>query len=474
MVAFASQGHINPMLRLGKHLQNKGLHVTLATTEIFRHRFFKHNQSTTTDQIPDIPSISGIDILFFSDGFSLDYDRKANLDKYMETLAKFGSKNVSNLITSLACDKTRPKKISCLINNPFIPWVADVAKELSIPCAMLWIQPCTLLAIYHRFQSNPNDFPTKQNLEKSVKIPGLPLLQPCDLPSFVLPSNSFLGLTKTFFETIQNLHKLKWVLANSFYELEKDVISNYISTFVTIRTVGPLVPPKLLEDKIHDDHDKNNFIGITMWKSDDKCLEWLNKNDPKSVIYVSFGSLIVHSREAMDRIATALRNTKRPFLWVVKPPDNPVQEGAGELPKGFIQETKEQGLVVNWAPQHLVLTHEAIGCFLTHCGWNSVLETISVGVPIIAYPMWTDQPTNAKLLVDVLGIGLRVWPNKDGLVESEMIQECIEEIMGGPKGVEIWAKSNEWKGLARNSVKNGGSSDRNIQEFIDEIIGINS
>lgn len=476
MVSFSSQGHINPMLRLGKHLLDKGLHVTLAVTETFRDRLMKHHQSSiaaaaaaTTTTTNQNPSISGIDIVCFSDGLSLEYDRKNNLDTYMDTLAKFGPINLTKLITSLSCDTTSPKKFSCIINTPFLPWVVDVAAQVGIPCGMLWIQPCALFAIYHGFYNNVIDFPTEENPEKSVKLEGLPLLQTCDLPSFVLPSNPFGSIAKAIFETLKNIPKFRWVLANSFYELEKEVI-DAMSRFVKIKAVGPLVPSTLLGE----DHKGSDFVGIDMWKADDKCIEWLDQKGPNSVIYVSFGSLVVLSKKQMEGIATALRKTKRPFLWVVKPSDYPEPEGAGEVPEGFLDEIKEQGLVVPWCPQSLVLSHKSTACFLTHCGWNSILETVSVGVPIIGYPMWTDQPTNAKLVVDLLGVGLRVWPNDDGIVGSEAIEECIEKIMDGPQAIDIQGKALELKSLARDALADGGSSNQNIQEFFDDIIGISS
>lgn len=173
LVAFAAQGHINPMLRLGKRLASKGLDVTLATTEPARELH------------PSTTSIGGIHLEFFSDGLPLDYPRTSNMDYFMDSIIKFGPPNLTTLI------QNHPKKFSCIINNPFVSWVADVAAELRIPCAMLWIQPCTLYAIYYRFYNKLNSFPTVTDPDMSVKLPGLPQLLKEDLPTFVLPSNPF-------------------------------------------------------------------------------------------------------------------------------------------------------------------------------------------------------------------------------------------------------------------------------------------
>ncbi|XP_059647833.1 UDP-glycosyltransferase 84B2-like [Cornus florida] len=460
MVAFSAQGHINPMLRLAKRLLSKGLHVTLATTEIARQRMLSSSATTTTAMADN--SIAGISLAFFSDGLSLDYDRKTNLDHYMDTLAKFGHINLSTIIHNHT--QSHGRKFSCIINNPFVPWVADVAAEHEIPCAMLWIQPCTLYSIYYRFYNNLNQFPTLTNPDMSIELPGLPLLHTQDLPSFVLPSNPLSTFPKLFTELFQNMKKLKWVLANSFYELEKDVIES-MSELCPIKPIGPLVPSTLLGE------DEETDAGIEMWKSEDSCIEWLNQQEPKSVIYVSFGSIVVLSAKQMESIAIGLMNTKRPFLWVVKASDYQVKDGDGQFPLGFNEETKDRGLIVSWSPQIKVLSHPSVACFLSHCGWNSMLETITAGVPVIAYPQWTDQPTNAKFISDVLRIGVRLRPNQDEGVTDEEVTKCIEKIMVGPSSEEFKKNMAELKMAAREAVASGGSTDRNIQWFVDEIIG---
>ncbi|KAJ6716563.1 GLYCOSYLTRANSFERASE-RELATED [Salix koriyanagi] len=402
MVALSSQGHINPMLRLGKRLVNKGLHVTLATTEFTRRRMLK---SSTINPTASSISISGVQVRFFSDGQNLDYDGKVNVDSYMENLANFGAISLSNLI-----------------------------KE---------------------------HFP---NPEMSVELPGLPLLRAEDLPSYFLPSNPFGSLPKLLSDMFQNMKKYKWVLGNSFFGLERDAIES-MADLCPISPIGPLVPPSLLGED--EDHDSGT---VEMWKRDDTCIEWLNKEAPSSVIYVSFGSISVLSAKQMECIAKALKNSSRPFIWAVKQPSLPEPDGAGQLPLGFLEETKDQGLVVSWSPQTKVLAHPAIACFITHCGWNSMLETIAAGVPVIAYPQWTDQPTNAKLIADIFRNGLRLRANQDGIVSNEEVEKCIREIMDGPKSVELKSNARELRVAAREAVAGAGSSDKNIQLFVDEII----
>lgn len=433
MVAFAAHGHMNPMLRLGKRLVSKGINVTFAVNEYGR------------DLIVNSPAFAGIHLEFYSDGLSLDADRKTSMDLFMESICKYGPVSISALIQTIGVEK-----FSCIINNPFVPWVADVAAELEIPCAMLWIQPCMLYAIYYRFYNNLNLFPTSTNPNMSVELPGFPLLASEDLPSFILPSNTSGPFPKLLAELFQNMNKIKWVLGNSFYELEKDIIDS-MKNVHPIRPVGPLVPSTLLLGE----NDQNLHK--------DKCIEWLDHQKNSSVIYISFGTIIEFSTKEMEVVAKCLKKTKLKFLWAVK-------KGEELLPLGFPEEIKDQGLIVKWSPQVEVLGHPSVACFLTHCGWNSLIETITAGVPVIAYPKWTDQPTNAKL-IDILHVGVRLRPGQDGELSGEELEKCIEEIMVGPSSEEYKKNAAELKQEAREAMAHGGSSDRNIQWFVDEIKG---
>ncbi|XP_042475405.1 UDP-glycosyltransferase 84B2-like [Macadamia integrifolia] len=458
MVAFSAQGHMNPMLRFGSRLVAKGLHVTLATTDCARDRILKSLSSTT------IVDDKKIRLEFFSDGLSVDFDRLSHMDHFMDSIGKFGPINLSKLINDLSGDAHRPK-FSCIIGNPFVPWVADVAAQHNIPCALLWIQPCALFAIYYRFYNQLNSFPTQPNSDSVVHLPGLPPLQTTDLPSFVLPSNTFGSFPKLLSNLFQSyMNKFKWVFGNSFYELEKDVVES-MAELCPIRPVGPLVPSTLVGLVEGGD------IEVDMWKPEERCIEWLDRKPVSSVIYVSFGSILVLSEKQMGNIAMGLKNSDRPFLWVVKPQDNTKPVG---LPAGFLEETEDRGLVVPWCPQTKVLDHPAVACFMSHCGWNSTLETVAAGVPMIAFPQWTDQPTNAKLIVDVFKMGVRVEPDPDGTVSKEEVERCIDEITKGPKSEELKRKAVHWKEASKMAVAEHGSSDRNIQIFVDEIVGKHS
>lgn len=140
-----------------------------------------------------------------------------------------------------------------------------------------------------------------------------------------------------------------------------------------------------------------------------------------------------------------------------------------KLPTNFVSETSEKGLVLSWCNQLQVLAHAAVGCFVSHCGWNSTLEALSCGVPMVVVPKWSDQTTNSKFIADVWGVGVRAKVDGDAIFTAEEIGKCIREVMEGERGKEIRKNSLKWKELAREAVDEGGSSDKNIDDFVKQL-----
>lgn len=169
----------------------------------------------------------------------------------------------------------------------------------------------------------------------------------------------------------------------------------------------------------------------------------------------------------MEEISKGLIDIGKPFLWVIKENEKGKED---EKKIGRIEELEKIGKIVSWCSQLEVLKHPSLGCFVSHCGWNSILKNLACGVPVVAFPQWTDQMTNAKQIEDVWKSGVRVNVNEDGFVESEEMKKCIELVMnGGEKGEELRKNAEKWKELAREAVKEGGSSHKNLKAFIDEV-----
>lgn len=225
-----------------------------------------------------------------------------------------------------------------------------------------------------------------------------------------------------------------------------------------MKAVGPTVPSMYMDKRLQED----STYGINIFKPiTDSCLNWLNRQKVRSVIYVSFGSLAKLSVDQTQELAYALKTVNKPFLWVVRASEE------DKLPENFINETCEKGMVVSWCPQLEVLSHRALGCFVTHCGWNSTLEALSLGIPLVAMPQWADQSTNAKFVEDVWEIGVRAQVDEEKeLVRQEEIVRCVRHIMEGKGRERIRMNVMEWQENAMDAVDIGGSSDRNIDEFV--------
>ncbi|ESQ46245.1 hypothetical protein EUTSA_v100004361mg, partial [Eutrema salsugineum] len=332
-----------------------------------------------------------------------------------------------------------------------------VAAAYNIPCAILWIEACGAFSVYYRYYMKTNAFPENlEDLNQTVELPGLPLLEVGDLPSFLLPSSGS-HFNSLMVEFVDCLKDVKWVLVNSFYELESEIIES-MSGLKPMIPIGPLVSPFLLgadeEDKTLD--GKN----LDMWKSDEYSMEWLT-----SVVYISFGSLLKSSETQVKSIATALRNRGVSFLWVIRPKEK------GENVDVLQEMVKEgQGIVIEWGPQERILSHVAISCFVMHCGWNSTVETVVTGVPVVAYPSWIDQPLDTRLLVDVFGIGVRMRNDTvDGELKVEEVERCIEAVTEGSAAADMRRRATELKYAARSALAPGGSSARNLDSFIADI-----
>ena len=202
--------------------------------------------------------------------------------------------------------------------------------------------------------------------------------------------------------------------------------------------------------------------------------EWLDTKIDSSVVYISFGTLAVLSKKQLVELCKALIQSRRPFLWVITDKSyrskEDGEEKEEEVISSFREELDEIGMVVSWCDQFRVLKHRSIGCFVTHCGWNSSLESLVAGVPVVAFPQWTDQMTNAKLLEECWRTGVRVVEKKEGeevVVESGEIRRCIEEVME-EKSEEFRGNAARWRDLAAETVKEGGSSFKHLKAFVSE------
>ncbi|XP_010672458.2 UDP-glucose flavonoid 3-O-glucosyltransferase 7 [Beta vulgaris subsp. vulgaris] len=363
----------------------------------------------------------------------------------------------------------------CIVSDYLYPWTVDVAHKLGIP-RLAFSGGCFFnnCVCFNLEKYRPHDHVLSENQE--FVVPNLPdeiVLTRSQLQDIVKGDTKFNQL----FERIRQAEMNSFgVLMNSFYGLESHY-ANYFKNEMGINSwhIGPLF---LFNKPILD--EKTTIEGQS-------CLDWLNSKVSNSVLYICFGSLTRFTKSQLIEMASALKDSGCSFIWVLgkvlKSNESKDQNKEEEwwLPNWFEDNMKEtnDGLVIRgWAPQAMILEHRAIGGFLTHCGWNSILEGVCAGVPLITWPVFADQFYNEKLVTQVLKIGVEVgnmvwkaWAiDETEIVEKEKIKIAIKRVMGeGKEGEEIRKKVKEFSELAHKAVKEGGSSYNDVKALFEVI-----
>ncbi|KAG9156472.1 hypothetical protein Leryth_019982 [Lithospermum erythrorhizon] len=439
VLPYPSQGHINPLLQLAKRLVSKGAKATLATTRY------------TVESI----NVANVSVEAISDGFDAGgFTDARGEDVYLKAFKDSGSRTLSNVIEKY--HKTS-FPVTCVIYDSFLPWALDVARQYGIYGGAFFTNSATVCSIFCYLHHGKLSLPVNPSNDKPLVLPGLPPLNAKDLPSFIKKPESNPAYLRMKLSQYTNLDDTDFILCNTFQELEGEV-EKAISNMWPAKFIGPMVPSAYLDDRIEGDKG----YGASLWKpSSEECINWLQGKQQKSVVYISFGSMVSLTSKQMEEMAWALEASRLSFLWVVR------ESALGKLPERFIDSTRGQGLVVSWCNQLEMLDHPAIGCFVTHCGWNSTLEGLSLGVPMIAIPQWADQLTDAKFIEEIWGIGSRPKEDEFGIVRADELLLCLKDVMvEGRRSEGIRRNAKKWKQLAKEAVSEGGSSDKNIDEFV--------
>ncbi|CAK9171965.1 unnamed protein product [Ilex paraguariensis] len=278
-----------------------------------------------------------------------------------------------------------------------------------------------------------------------------------DIPSFIRTTNPDDYMLNFVVYVMERAKKASAIILNTFDELEHDAIDALSSILPPIYSIGPL---HILQNQINDNNLK--LLGSNLWKEEPECLEWLDSKDPKSVVYVNFGSITVMTPNQMVEFAWGLANSNQTFLWVIRP--DLVTGDLAVLPLEFVEETKDRGLLASWCPQENVLCHPAIGGFLTHSGWNSTLESINAGVPMICWPFFAEQQTNCWYCCTKWGIGMEI----DNDAKRNEIEILVRELMGGERGKEMKNKALDWKQKAEDATT--GSAYAILEKMINQVL----
>ncbi|XP_057794565.1 7-deoxyloganetin glucosyltransferase-like [Salvia miltiorrhiza] len=461
-IPFPAQGHVNPMLKLAKLLHNHDFHITFVNTEYNHRRLLKARGADALHGLPSFRFETIPDGLPPSDTADATQDIPSLCESTTTTcLAPF-----KRLIARLnAADDAPP--VSCIVSDGVMSFTADAAAELGLPEVLFWTTSACGFYAYTQFEKliqmgyaplKDTSYLSNGYLDTVVEgIPAMEGIRLRDIPSFIRTTNLDEFMIRFIFSETKRAHSASAIILNTFEALELDVL-NALSAFLPpTYAVGPL---HLLETELDDAH--LDRLGSNLWKEEPECLEWLDSQEPNSVVYVNFGSITVMTPDQLTEFAWGLANSNRPFLWIIRP--DLVSGDNAVLAPQFLEVTSGRGRLAGWCPQEKVLSHPAVGGFLTHSGWNSTLESLCSGVPMICWPFFAEQQTNCWYCCSRWGVGMEI----DSDVKRDEVEKQVRSLMGGEEGEEMRKRAAEWKNLAAEAAK--GSSRRNLSKVIDEVL----
>ncbi|XP_015876874.3 zeatin O-xylosyltransferase-like [Ziziphus jujuba] len=371
---------------------------------------------------------------------------------------------VNQLVFFFMSSQKKAKRIVIIHDNLASSVVQD---STSIPNAESYIfEPTTAFSILSRiiFMESGKFLLIPKELGADDKKFNDPIEIPCLEGNFSKEISEFINYQRQFVQSsVGFLNNTCRLIDGIFLDLLAEKRNRMIWA------IGPL--HQIIHSKNTEYYNSNN-------NGKHKCLlEWLDKQEPNSVLYISFGTTtsIGDHDEQLQELAIGLELSETKFIWVFRDADHKKDNGKRvELPEGFEERMRAKGIgmvVRDWAPQLEILEHKSTGGFLSHCGWNSCLESISYGVPIATWPMHTDQPTNALLITKVLKVGLNVkeWERRHELVSSSTINKALRRLMGPDEGAEMRKRAQDLGAKVRNATADGGVSRLECDSFIAHI-----
>ncbi|XP_015865857.3 7-deoxyloganetin glucosyltransferase-like [Ziziphus jujuba] len=462
-IPFPAQGHITPMFQLAKVFHSKGFHITFVNTEFNHERLLK---SRGLNALHGLPSFRFRTI---PDGLPLiDVEATQDIPSLCDSTKRNCLPPFRNLISDLNSSLDVPP-VSCIVSDGAMSFTLEAAEELGIPQVLFWTPSgCGFMAYVHYHKLIEKGFTplkdesyiTNEYLDTVIDwIPGIKEIRLRDIPTFIRTTDINDTMVNFVVVEIERAKRASAIVLNTFDALEHDVLYALASIFPLVYSIGPL---NLLVNQITD--DKTKSIGSNLWKEETECLKWLDNKEPNSVVYVNFGSITVMTAEQLVEFAWGLANSNKTFFWVIRP--DLVTGETAVLPEEFTRMTKERGMLASWCPQEQVLNHPAIGGFLTHSGWNSTLESLCAGVPMLCWPFFAEQQTNCRYCCKDWGIGMEI----ENDAKRHQIESLVRELMDGDKGREMKTKALEWRKLALEaSTSPHGSSVLNLDDMVNRV-----
>nr|ACM09994.3 UDP-glycosyltransferase BMGT2 [Bacopa monnieri] len=449
IVLYSSAEHLNSMLVPAKFISKHHPSISviiISTAAESAAASVASVPSITYHRLPSAPlppdlTTSIIELFFEIPRFHNPFLHEALLEISQKS-------NLRAFLIDFFCNSTF--EVSTSLNIPTYFYLSGGACGL---CALLYF-PTIDEAVSPRDIGELNDF---------LEIPGCPPVHSLDFPKamWFRRSNTY----KHFLDTAGNMRRASGIVTNSFDAIEfraKEALSN------SLCTPGLATPPVYVIGPLVAETNRKNG------GEEHECLKWLDSQPIKSVIFLCFGRRGLFSAAQLKEMAIGLENSGHRFLWSVRSPPGPAAAKDPDLdallPEGFMERTKDRGFVIKtWAPQKEVLSHEAVGGFVTHCGRSSVLEAVSFGVPMIGWPMYAEQRMQRVFMVEEMKVALPLAEEADGFVTAGELEKRVRELMGLPAGKAVTQRVAELRTAAEAAVRKGGSSVVALGKFIETV-----
>uniref|UniRef100_A0ACD5VZN6 Uncharacterized protein n=1 Tax=Avena sativa TaxID=4498 RepID=A0ACD5VZN6_AVESA len=449
-------GHLVSMIELGKLFTARGLVVTIVVID-------PPNNTSATG-----PFLAGVSAANPSISFHRLPQVKLGESERPEMLTF----QLARLSNPHLHDFLAGASPAILVVDFFCSAAMDVAAELGIPAYFFCTSGAQVLAYFMHLTvlHGKSTVSLREMGEELVHAPGIPSfpashsIQPLmnrDGPAY-----------KELLTVSAKLFGSQGIIVNTFRSLEPRAVDTIVAGLCTppglstppVYCIGPLI--------------KSEEVGVK--RGDDECLAWLDTQPKASVVFLCFGSLGRFSAKQTREVAAGLEASGQRFLWVVRSPpgeDDPAKtkfEKPAEpdldalLPEGFLERTKGRGLVVkSWAPQRDVLAHDAVGCFVTHCGWNSVLESVMAGVPMLAWPLYAEQKMNKVFLEKEMRLAVAMEGYDKELVEAGEVAKKVRWVMDSEGGRALRERTLTAMRQANDALLEGGESEATLAGLVD-------
>ncbi|XVF77136.1 hypothetical protein PTKIN_Ptkin14bG0016600 [Pterospermum kingtungense] len=436
VLAFPFGSHASPLLTIIRRLSDAipGAIFSFLSTE-------QSNKST----FPKDEMLEKVKPFSVWDGLPEGYSFKGNnphepVDYFLEAVPG----NFREGLNSLVAQTGRP--IDCLMTDAFYWFGADIAYEMKVPWVAVWMSSARAIFVHVQTHVIRQHIGIDDPQDKALDfLQDFSAIRNVDLPDGVT-SGKFDASVPALLEKMgQALSRATAIATNSYDDLDNTVVnmlkSKYNNMFLNI---GPFNLMSV-SPNIEDTHG---------------CLDWLNKHDLASVVYIAFGSMITPPLHELTAVAEALEETDFPYLWSFR------GDPEKQLPPGFTERTSSKGKIVPWAPQQKILQHSSVGVSVTHGGWNSILESIIGGVPMICRPFFGDHKLNTRTVEVVWGFGLGL---EGGTITKEGTKEALKLILSTEEGKKMRERIAIQKELVHKAVQPNGSSFENFKTLVEVV-----